>query len=210
MEPEQVLASTVVFTRSVGGVAVVGPGSKIAVTFANDGTPVAFDVDWAPYYTAGPVQAVLPVDRILGRSRALGSSASEEKLDRMECGYLDLGGRKRSSGALLQAGCFLQLSIRTPDEEGHFLTGLVEAVPAGAVVLPDPSWPEAPAAGRAAGAGGLPGGYREAEVRDLTSPFGVSSPSCPNTREVERELARPGAFGALGASPGGGRAFHRA
>lgn len=141
-EREQVLASTVVFTRTVGGLSVVGPGSKIAVTFANDGTPVALHVDWAEYGATGEMQEVLPVEEILARSDAL-NGAGDEKLEHIECGYFDLGGRKRDAAAPLQAGCFLQVTVETPIEGGHVLAGIVEAVPAGLEVLADESWPEA-------------------------------------------------------------------
>ena len=143
VEPETVLASTVVFSRSVAGIAIVGPGSKIAVTFANDGVPVAFDVDWAEYVPTGRVQEVLPVADILARSAALRGGAGDSQLERIECGYFDLGGRKRDAAAPLQAGCFLHVSTRTPTEGGHLTAGFVEAVPAGATVEVDHSWPEA-------------------------------------------------------------------
>lgn len=143
VEREQVLASTVVFSRSVGGIAIVGPGSKIAVTFANDGTPVAFDIDWAQYLPTAQTQEVLPLNDILARSEVLGKTGGEENLDRIECGYFDLGGRKRDAGAVLQAGCFLQVSIKNEDDDGHVLAGIAEAIPAGASVVADESWPAA-------------------------------------------------------------------
>ncbi len=142
-EREKVLASTVVFSRSVGGIAIVGPGSKIAVTFANDGTPVAFDVDWAQYVPTSQTQEVLPLGDILARSEVLGKTGAEETLDRIECGYFDLGSRKRDASALVQAGCFLQIGVETPSEGGNLVGGIVEAIPAGASVVADGSWPEA-------------------------------------------------------------------
>ncbi|MCB1034016.1 MAG: hypothetical protein KDD47_09310 [Acidobacteria bacterium] len=143
VEEDTVLASTIVFSRTVNGVAIVGPGSKIAVTFANDGTAVAFDVDWARYQPTGELQDVLPVAKILERSAALRDGVGEENLEHMECGYFDLGGRKRDVEAPLQAGCFLQVSVETPIEDGHLLAAYAEAVPAGVSVEADPSWPEA-------------------------------------------------------------------
>jgi hypothetical protein len=140
-QEDRVSASAVVFTRTVAGVPVVGPGSKVAVIFANDGTPVGFDLDWASYQPRGDDQEVLAVDSILDRSRVLAELEGfpeEPVIEHFECGYYDAGARRKDPTAPIQAGCFLQAKQR----RGEFLVARAEAIPAGREVEPDQGWPE--------------------------------------------------------------------
>ena len=156
-EAEQVVANTVVFTRAIDGVPVVGGGSKIVVTFLNDGTAVAFDFDWPQYRKTGRQQEVLPIDEIRGRSSrvlTLGLDAPGVNVTRFECGLFDPGVRKRDAAAPVQSACFVQADRRNivdPElhrrdpESGHTVTAIAQAIPAGALIERDDRWPEAAA-----------------------------------------------------------------
>jgi hypothetical protein len=145
---EEVVASTVVFGRRVHGVHVTGPGSKVAVLFANDGEPVGFDYDWARYQPVGRQQDVLGMQAV--RQRAQGVTAVELEapgvtVERTECGYYDAGARK-SAGDVLQAACAFHYTQDGPASgaSGRRTTGaFVDVVPAGAVIEPDDAWPQA-------------------------------------------------------------------
>lgn len=50
---------TVIFSRVVNGVAVVGPGSKVAVLFDANHSIVGFDFDWPTYASAGRTQPII-------------------------------------------------------------------------------------------------------------------------------------------------------
>ena len=156
-EAERVVANTVVFTRAIDGVPVVGGGSKIAVTFLNDGTAAAFDFDWPKYRKTDRQQEVLPLDEVRGRgSRVLtvDLDASDVTVTRFECGLFDPGVRKRDAAALVQSACFVQaerrdiidpeLNRRDP-ESGHMVTAIAQALPAGALIERDDRWQEAAA-----------------------------------------------------------------
>jgi hypothetical protein len=146
-EPAQAVASTAVFGRTVNGVAIIGAGSKVAVTFANDGTVVAFDFDWPELAGAGEEQEVLPLSGINERASALSSlrmKSATVKIKHFECGYADLGAR-RGSG-VLQAACQVQYVGTKLAAAGQSVSaGQADLVPAGVNVLADRGWPEAQA-----------------------------------------------------------------
>ncbi len=156
-EAEQVVANTVVFTRAIDGVPVVGGGSKIAVTFLNDGTAVAFDFDWPQYRKTDRQQEVLPIGEIRERGSrvlTLGLDAPGVNVTRFECGLFDPGVRKRDAAAPVQSACFVQADRRDivdPElhrldpESGHIVTAIAQAIPAGALIERDDRWPEAAA-----------------------------------------------------------------
>lgn len=152
MIEEQVVANTVVFSRSVNGTDVVGPGSKIAITFANDEKPIGFDFDWPAYEPAGRTQRVVPLPEIQKRMQQLGVARTDSpgvKLERFECGYFDAGVKRRDPEVPLQAGCFVHTSARRIVDQaahrqdsgsGHLLAAFVDAIPAGDPVEPDKRW----------------------------------------------------------------------
>jgi hypothetical protein len=152
---EEVFASTVIFARSVDGVLILGPGSKIAVIFANDGQPVGFDMDWARYERTGEMQKVLPLKEIDGRTAKLlpfDLSSPDVKTTRFECGYFDLGGRKRDPEAPIQTACLIHANKRQivdreafgkDPKSGHTVAAHMGAIPAGAKVELDKNWPQA-------------------------------------------------------------------
>jgi hypothetical protein len=63
----EVTSNVAVFGREIRGVPVIGSGSKIAVWFANDRQPVAFDVDWPVYKVGRTRQSVLTSNRYSSR-----------------------------------------------------------------------------------------------------------------------------------------------
>lgn len=136
---ESVVASIAVFGREVGGVPVIGGGSKVAVWFAADRQPVAFDVDWPAYTPTRVRQAVLPRERLFERVRATAvapQGSGRDAVSRFECGYVDLGATSRGA-SMIQAGCAVHYAGRSEDGS---LRARVEFVPAGAEVIADPKW----------------------------------------------------------------------
>ena len=154
-QEEKVLASTVVFTRAVDKVNVVGPGSKVAITFANDEKPVAFHYDWPSYKSAGRSQKVAPLDEIKNRRRKvakLDPDARDVELKRFDCGYYDAGALRRDTKAVIQAGCAMQaVKNQVADEKAHsadprsgqVTVAAVDVIPAGEKIEPDSGWPQA-------------------------------------------------------------------
>ncbi|WP_437597161.1 hypothetical protein WMF28_31585 [Sorangium sp. So ce590] len=156
---ENVVANTIVFGRTVNGIAVLGAGSKIAVTFANDRTPVAFSYDWPEYAALGERQDVHDMSVINERMSALASmrfGASEVEVKRFECGYFDRGAkRKRDVAAPIQAACVVHYvgrrqvqevaADRAAPESGAVVTAISDAIPVGVHVLEDAAWPHAQA-----------------------------------------------------------------
>jgi hypothetical protein len=142
-EPAEAVSQTVVFTRTVDGNAIIGPGSKVAVQLANDGTVVGFDYDWAELVEAGEDQAVLGLAAITERASALAGlnmAGAQVTTQHFECGYLDLGARRVASGGLLQAAC----AVHYTGKQANGITGgRVDLVPAGVAVRADAAWPEA-------------------------------------------------------------------
>jgi hypothetical protein len=162
-----VVANRVVFTRVIDGIPVVGAGSKVTITFLNDGSVESFRYDWPQYTPTGRVQAVADVADILERVRRvagvrtdraptamgdrppalrgpapvdLGGNAS---LQRIACGYYDPGVGVREADAPVQAGCYYHV-VHTRGE-GQFITRAAYsgAVPAAQRFETDRSWPEA-------------------------------------------------------------------
>ncbi|MBK1723101.1 hypothetical protein [Thiocystis violacea] len=152
MDPELVHSSTVVFTRSINGQPVLGGGSKVAVIFANDGEAVGFDYDWPSYGVSKRVQRILPLDQIRQRGNDYASFKSDDpdvQVRHFECGYVDLGARKRDPAALVQGGCLQQAARKTivdpalnakDDKSGYLLSANIDYLPAGEEVQPDAMW----------------------------------------------------------------------
>jgi len=152
---ESVFASTVVFTRSIGGIPVLGAGSKLAIVFANDGQAIGFDMDWASYQPTGGYQKTSTLTDIQGRAKKLfpfDLSASDVKTTRFECGYFDIGARKRDTSAPVQAACLIHANKRQivdkvayaqDPNSGHTLAAYMGPIPAGATIERDTSWPQA-------------------------------------------------------------------
>ena len=139
----RVNASAVTFGRKVGGVPVVGPGSKIVLTFGNDRTLQALEVDWPRLTQIAQKQSLLGADDLWARINTMAKvpiSASDPKVHSVECGYFDPGARLRSDSPM-QAGCAVRYLSGTPGDLAA--TGFVTVVPAGRSVVTDMKWPEA-------------------------------------------------------------------
>jgi hypothetical protein len=162
-----VVANRVVFGRTIRDVPVVGGGSRIALTFANDGSLESFQYDWPKYeYEAQSAErSVVDLEGILERVRRAvglrlgvpsstapisafgGQDASHgvelltnTVLRKLECGYYDPGFSAREASAPVQPGCVYEAVSH--DEAGG-RSALSGAVPAATFVEADPSWPEA-------------------------------------------------------------------
>jgi hypothetical protein len=168
-----VVANRVVFTRVIDGIPVVGAGSKVTLTFLNDGSIESFRYDWPQYTATDRMQATADIGEILNRvSRVVGlrvqdlqregeqSTLSPEQarrgrtaLRRLACGYYDPGVMARDPDAPIQTGCYYHL-VETRGE-GDYVTRAARsgAVPAGQRVEIDRRWPEA---ARILGADGAP------------------------------------------------------
>jgi hypothetical protein len=152
---ETVFASTIVFTRAINNVNVIGGGSKVAVTFGNDGSPLAFDYDWPQYRATNKVQKILPVAEIKERGKKLssrGTASADVKMQSFDCGYFDAGVRKRDPNAPVQPACAVKyVERKVIDKEahqrdpnsGHLMSATVEFIPAGETVERDMKWPQA-------------------------------------------------------------------
>jgi len=167
----QIVANRIVFTRRLQGLAIVGGGGTIAVTFANDGSPLAFSYDWARYSSRATPQATLPVGDLLARLQRIASLratvvedrlpaltppadadpssafpfdlTSETTLESFECGYVDFGEPSRD-GAVIQPGCSYRALRFVRARSGAVArTGFAGAVPAGVDFERDDRWPEA-------------------------------------------------------------------
>lgn len=135
-----VVANLAVFGREVQGTYVAGPGSKIAVWFSNVGEPVGFDVDWPTYQVTRTAQKTLALGQVWKRLFAYANSPQdliEKNLSHFECGYVDLGGRKRGT-AMLQAGCFALHDGLLGDDLKY---ASLEVIPIGQKVVSDKMWP---------------------------------------------------------------------
>lgn len=152
---EEVLANTVVFSRVIGGVPVIGAGSKIAIIFANNGKPVGFDFDWARYEATGERQTTLSITEINARAAKLSVvdlKSPLTKMTRFECGYFDFGARRRDPLAPLQTACAMHVhkkeivdaDVYAKDpNSGHTTAAFLQAIPLGAKPAVDNKWPEA-------------------------------------------------------------------
>ncbi len=151
---ETVSASTVYFGRRIGGVDVVGGGSKIALTIANDGEVIAILLDWPKYERTKEYQRTLSVDKIAERLSAYGNMVKNTdniKLDRFECGYYDRGAKNFDPYGYIQAGC-VAYTIGIKTSVANYADGnsnidemmfpVINSIPAGADVEWDDHWPE--------------------------------------------------------------------
>ena len=62
-----VVAARVVFSREIRGVPVVGAGSKVTVTFLNDGAVESFRYDWPIYEQTSRTQQIVSSSEIVRR-----------------------------------------------------------------------------------------------------------------------------------------------
>lgn len=154
-DEEKVYASTIVFTRSIDKVNIIGAGSKVAIMFNNKGTPVGFDYDWPQYRPTGKSQKVLPVEAIKNRAKKLASldiDSPDVKVKRFDCGLYDAGVRKHDPKSVVQAGCAIHSyekkiidhdAYKRDKNSGHSVGAYTDFIPAGETVEEDGKWPQA-------------------------------------------------------------------
>lgn len=147
---ESVAVSAVVFSRTIGGVSVVGPGSKVAVLFDATGAVAGFDFDWPTYAATGRAQTTLDVSATHGRARAVlphDPFGPGRTLMRLECGYYDGGARKRGVATPIQPACvyhYTSMQVETDVTGARQVTraAFAMALPVGSRVEADPKWRE--------------------------------------------------------------------
>ena len=164
---DAVVANRIVFTREIDGLPVVGAGSKVTITFLNDGSLESFRYDWPAYAKTRRLQAPVPSREIYGRlqrvmnvraevapTRPIGMPATSSaiaslplststRLERLACGYYDPGFGSRDPRAPVQIGCYYH--ILHYQGAGNLITaaGYSGAVPAAIIAETDAYWPEA-------------------------------------------------------------------
>lgn len=167
-ETPRVTGNRIVFTRTINGVPVMGNGSKLAITFLNNGTVESFRYDWPTYTAAGSMTTSATADALLTRVQHVlaartGGAVSLQSivvpagltqpvpivldpnttLERLECGYFDAGFGNRSVDAPVQSGCQYHAMHFMSADGVTARAGYAGAIPAGTVPETDPSWPEA-------------------------------------------------------------------
>jgi len=146
----QVISSAVVFSRTVNDIDIIGPGSKVAIIFANDGTPVAFEFDWTAYTQSTKSQKLLNLNQVQERASATATmkrDVDHVELQRFECGYYDMGVRHRDVSAPIQPACSSHYVVRknVSDAEagsGDLMMAIADATPIGESVELDKGWPQ--------------------------------------------------------------------
>jgi hypothetical protein len=159
---QAVVANRIVFGRTLHGVPVVGNGSKVILTFTNDGSLESFRYDW-PAYQVAATQTVVDAGEILSRVQRVISARNgvaaprsgvlvpsreraaypveltpNTQLQTLDCGYYDAGSRARQTQSV-QPGCtYLAVSQDT----NGMRAGYAGAVPAGAQFALDAAWLE--------------------------------------------------------------------
>ncbi len=161
-----VVGNRIVFTREINGIPVVGAGSKVTITFLNDGSVVSFRYDWPTYVKTGRMQRLAPPAAILRRvQRSVGARTNyptanairvpsatsvtemidlggNVQLERFACGYYDPGFMSRDAKAPIQAGCYYHVIHSQGPAEYATKAAYSGAVPAARLPEPDSRWPE--------------------------------------------------------------------
>jgi len=164
-----VVASRIVFGRTLHGVPVVGNGSKVILTFINDGSLESFRYDW-PKYQAADSQNLIAAGEILSRVQKVIGARSDvaaptsgvtvpssegeaypveltpnTKLQALECGYYDAGSFATHTTQSVQPGC----TYRAVSQDSNGMrAGYAGAVPAAARFQQDAAWLETQILGR--------------------------------------------------------------
>jgi hypothetical protein len=141
---EEVMASTLVFTREIGGVPVVGPGSKVAITMSG-GAVIGFHIDWTPLAASGDSVTVNSKEAAAARIAAAKSGAPGQSEHSIECGFYDPGALNADKAAPLQPGCVARFISKSPQ---NLEAGIEHGVPVGTKVHRDRGWPETEALSR--------------------------------------------------------------
>jgi hypothetical protein len=156
-----VVANRIVFGRTLHGVPVVGDGSKVILTFINDGSLESLRYDW-PTYQASATQNLIDAGQILSRVQKVITARKDvaaptsgvtvpssegdpypvdltpnTKLQALECGYYDASSFATHTTQLVQPGCTYR--VISQDSNG-MQAGYAGAVPAGTRFQQDSAW----------------------------------------------------------------------
>jgi hypothetical protein len=143
VETSEVMGYQVTFTRTIDGVPVVGPGSKVGIRLNRDYEVYGFDYDWQPLEISTVVQKTVAIDVINERTTTLTRKVMPNGVSRkLECGYLDLGSRHRDADAPIQAGCYSEVIAESSanGQSAKMTNGEQLFVPAGAEIFEDRAW----------------------------------------------------------------------
>lgn len=163
-----VTGNRIVFGRTLRGVPIVGNGSKVIITFTNDGSVEAFRYDWPTYQTGAAQQLVdagqilSRVQTVLGTRNGVASATSNvpvpnaegdaypvaltpnTQLQALDCGYYDAGSFT-GKAQTVQPGCtYLAVS----QDGSGMRAGYAGAVPVGSQFASDAGWLETRMLGR--------------------------------------------------------------
>jgi hypothetical protein len=157
-----VVANRIVFGRTIHDVPIVGGGSRVVLTFANDGSLESFQYDW-PTYRAANMQTAANLENLLERVKRVISHRSGSPmstfpftgtksrgtegielfkntvLQKLNCGYYDPGYASRDASAPVQLGCVYHVVRGFPGDR----MGFAGAIPGAVEIEPDLAWPEA-------------------------------------------------------------------
>jgi hypothetical protein len=146
-EQEAIVATKIGFTRAIDGVAVLGSGSKIDITFDVNGRVVSFNVDWpeyAPLLINGKSAVEATVDLATTRQRGLKLQKTRGfakllETRPLECGYYDPGALT-STPSGVRGACQSRYVTAGPD--GLTRAAFIDTIPIGEQVVNDAAWPE--------------------------------------------------------------------
>jgi hypothetical protein len=139
---------TIVFGRRIGGVDVVGPGSKIVVRVDAAEQIVGFDYDWKAFVPTGGTQETIDLPAIKVRAATVdpagagGAFGPGRSLQGLECGYYDAGYRRRPAQGALQAACIaVHAPAKTFALQGAGISepGRIDVIPIGRQIVRDGS-----------------------------------------------------------------------
>ncbi len=145
---DMVNASKVYFGRKIDGIDIVGGGSKISLTVANDGAVIDVMVDWPKYQRSSEIQEIVGIGEIMERLSVYGKkdkSVNKVKLNRFECGYYDPGAKYTDVYGFVQSGCVAIVTGDDAENAGNPGFRVISAIPSGKTVEWDDNWPEAKA-----------------------------------------------------------------
>jgi len=163
-----VVANRIIFSREINGFPVVGAGSKVTITFLNDGSVESFRYDWPNYVQTGRVQRLAGSREILRRVQRVASVRTNRdvigeitvppniesitqpmslgdtvQLQDLKCGYYDPGFMNRDPQAPVQAGCYYHVVHRQGVDPYVTTAAYSGAVPSAKLPERDSRWPEA-------------------------------------------------------------------
>jgi hypothetical protein len=135
-QSSELVASTVTFTRAIGGVAVLGPSSKVHVSYAPDGRLVGVEYDW-PELVPLDEEPTASMDQVRMRIETIQRARVGQAIESsVECGYFTQGD---GASASLHPACLAGYRIERAGRHENW----TDVVPLARVLRVDPAWAEA-------------------------------------------------------------------